>query len=269
MLWVKRCFGPTVLLLKISAELPRCSIIAPSTAKLARTPQVDDQSLQADTGSPKFTQPADQEGDEFHLSALKCPFTAEDSGREKPCGGGAAVTLLVCLIICNLLGFLSRIFLPVFSLSDISIFPPRPFYSSSSLLLRSQPTKSWMAGINSHQQITDLSVASFPEICNTLHMGAKCFPDARVHVLSRPCCLHSQICALSSKIVLSHTLLPLWVIYIVYEYISILFPMKIQRRLWLLKPADSCDVLIRHCLRKWKSVPAGAVETLLICMCNQ
>lgn len=46
------------------------------TAKLSRTPQVDDQSLQANTGSLKFTQPAERERDKFHPSALNQSFTA-------------------------------------------------------------------------------------------------------------------------------------------------------------------------------------------------
>lgn len=53
------------------------------TAKLARTPQVDDQSLQVDTGTLKFTQPANYEGDKSHPSALNQSFTAGNSGSVK------------------------------------------------------------------------------------------------------------------------------------------------------------------------------------------
>lgn len=71
-------------------------------------------------------------------------------------------------------------------------------------MLRPQQTKPWTTGINSHQQITDSSVASFPEICNTLHMGTKCVPYARGScvvqaALSAPrdlCCVITY-CALS------------------------------------------------------------------------
>lgn len=57
------------------------------------------------------------------------------------------------------------------SSSNLSFFHPA--------ILKSQQTKPWTTGINSHQQITESSVALFPEICNTLHMDTKCIPDAR------------------------------------------------------------------------------------------
>jgi len=41
------------------------------TVKLARSPQVDDQTLQANTGTLSFAEPADQEGDKFQPCALK------------------------------------------------------------------------------------------------------------------------------------------------------------------------------------------------------
>lgn len=46
------------------------------TVKLSRNPQVDDQSFQGDTGTLKFAQHAQREGDKFHPSALKYSFTA-------------------------------------------------------------------------------------------------------------------------------------------------------------------------------------------------
>lgn len=77
-----------------------------------------------------------------------------------------------------------------FNLSFLSLSPPPPItpqlFSLSSpqkktllTMLKSQQTKPWTTGINSHQQITESSVALFPEICNTLHMDTKCIPDAR------------------------------------------------------------------------------------------
>lgn len=76
----------------------------------------------------------------------------------------------------------------MFSLFSFSDPPPPSFFNHSlsttlkkTLLttLKSQQTKPWTTGINSHQQITDSTVASFPEIRNKSHMGTKCVPDAR------------------------------------------------------------------------------------------
>lgn len=59
-------------------------------------------------------------------------------------------------------------------------------------------TKPWTTRINSPLKITDLSKASFPEICNILHMGGKCGPDGKDSCCL--CCLHPKICAVSSKL---------------------------------------------------------------------
>lgn len=63
-------------------------------------------------------------------------------------------------------------------------------------------------------------MASFPEICNTLHMCTKCVPDAR-----GSCVVHAVLSAprhtMSSKIVLSHIRFPTWETFlehIVYVY---------------------------------------------------
>lgn len=66
-------------------------------AKLSRNPQVDDQSLQCDTGTLKFAQRVHGEGDKFHPSALKQSFTAVNPGSvEKPAGKTAPLALWHC-----------------------------------------------------------------------------------------------------------------------------------------------------------------------------
>lgn len=62
-------------------------------------------------------------------------------------------------------------------------------------------TKPQTAGINSHQQITGWALALFPEICNTLHMAAKCVPDVRGSCVVRAVCTlrsvlrHQKFCS--------------------------------------------------------------------------
>lgn len=103
----------------------RCSDL---TAKLGRTSQVDDHSLQADTGSLKFTQPADPEGDEFHPSALKQSFTAENSGSVKSLVMVKLRRLYRCVFLTELISQLSADCLYFF----IAASPIKSFFVSSS-----------------------------------------------------------------------------------------------------------------------------------------
>lgn len=125
-------------------------------------------------------------------------------------------------------------------------------------MLKSQKTKPWTTGIKSHQQITDLSVAWFPEICNTLHMGTKCVPD----VMGFMCCSRCSVCTPRSVLCHQKTLLSLisashhgrhfHELLFMTTHVSIHFPIKIRGGLWLfsVNPADLSHVLIEYCLRK-------------------
>lgn len=136
--------------------------------------------------------------------------------------------------------------------------PPSPLSHSLSAplmktlltTLKSQQTKPWTMGINPHQQITDSSMASFPEICNTLHMGAKCVPDAWGScvvqaVLSAP----RDLCYVIKNCDFSYVFPNMGDIFItdcLCLYISINFPIKIRGKLvivlarpcWLIRCID-------------------------------
>lgn len=168
---------------------------------------------------------------------------------------------------------------PLFSLSSLSVSPfPSPLSHSLSAPLRktfltalkSQQTKPWTTGIHSHQQITDSSVASFPEICNTLHMGTKCVPDARGScvvqaLLSAP----RVLCYVIKNDALSYPPPNMGDIFITYCLCRHIYLLIFQLRCG---ETDSSIVLIRYCLRKWKSVPKGAVEIVrswFVCIINR
>ena len=93
--------------------------------------------------------------------------------------------------------------------------------------LKSQQTKPWTTGINSHQQITDLNAASFPEICNKLHMGTKCVPDARRFVCCsgravytpRSVLCHQKLCSFISASRHRDILLPCCLLLHIYPFI--------------------------------------------------
>lgn len=142
-------------------------------------------------------------------------------------------------------------------------------------MLKSQQTKPWTTGINSHQQITDPSMASFPEICNTLHMGTKCVPDARGScvvqaVLSAP----QDLCYVIKNCALSYPLPNTGDIFITY-----CLCLHIYLLIFQLRCGEACDYscldLLTHPVYwsdiVWeKPVPKGSVEILYsLCVINR
>lgn len=116
-------------------------------------------------------------------------------------------------------------------------------------------TKPWTTRINSPLKITDLSKASFPEICNIVHMGGKCGTDGKDSRCL--CCLHPKICAVSSKLCSVVYSSQHGNFFLCVNIYLLFFPIFIQGSfgLFSLKPADSpiVSVLIIYCLRKWKN----------------
>lgn len=206
----------------------------------------------------------------------------ERPGIEKSCTD--LYLILICIVVFQFspLHLTFSTLKPLFSLSSSPLSPPpsplsrslsAPLRKTLLTMLKSQQTKPWTTGINSHQQITDSSVASFPEICNTLHMGAKCVPDARGScvvqaVLSAP----RDLCYVIKNCALSYPLPNTGDIFITYCLCLHIYLFIFQLRwrilgLFWLRPADSTSVLIRYCLRK--ACPKRIRWNALPLMCNQ
>lgn len=147
-----------------------------------------------------FTQPADHEGDEFHPLALKQSFAAENSGSVKR----AALTLLDCLLLSSFVVFQFFPLLRTLSVFFIQLFR-LPFAYHAEVTTDQTMNNGEKTPINRLQTRAWLRFQKYVIHCtwvlNVSQMRG-------VHVLFRLCCLHPKICAMSSKIVLSHIRFP-------------------------------------------------------------
>lgn len=156
-----------------------------------------------------------------------------------------------------------------------SVSPSQKNFAYHAEVTKSKP---WTAGINSHQQITDWSLALFPEICNTSHMGTKCVPDVRGSCVVRPVCTLRSVLG-HQKILLSlvSTSLHGRTLGCFFLRLSINFSSEdagTAGGLFSLTLADSSAVLIRYCFQKIKApCPAGGLlrrstESWFLCVIN-
>lgn len=114
-----------------------------------------------------------------------------------------------------------------------SVSPSQKNFAYHAEVTKSKP---WTAGINSHQQITDWSLALFPEICNTSHMGTKCVPDVRGSCVVRPVCtLRSVLGHQKILLSLSYPLPSMGGLFFFFTFSCfhvylLIFPVKMQGR---------------------------------------